>query len=276
MNRSVFVRTVPRQIASGIALFLVVYFTATHLRPVFVGRTKVAERVLAADPARDSTRMIEAVMTRSPWLHAPFETAIGSAQYQADRAAFAADLLRTGRLTRERADRIAATAVTRAYRERIPPALILGVLLTENDAFKPRARSRAGAVGLMQIMPRVWRPTLGKVFGTDLSDDATNVKYGVFILRWMHDGVPEELGPAASYRTALLRYNGCVQGSNAPSCRRYPDIVERYVKRVARASCGGEDFETCVVQPLWMRRRLPPPQRVAQANAPGLSGAVHD
>ena len=263
MRLSTLTRTLPRQVLSGIALLGVVYFTATHLRPVFVGQTKVAQRVLEPTPARDSSRMIEAVARRSPWLHAPFELAVTTAQFDADRDAFTADLLRTGRISAERAERIAETAVTRAYRERIPPALILGVMLTENDAFKPRARSRAGAVGLMQIMPRVWRPTLGKIFGTDLRDDATNVKYGVFILRWMHDGVPDELSPAASYRTALLRYNGCVKGRNTASCRRYPDVVQRHVLRMAQASCGGRDFESCVVQPLWLRRKVPVPRTVA-------------
>lgn len=256
-------RTLPRQVLSGIALLGVVYFTASHLRPVFVGRTAVAQRVLAAPPAGESSRMIEAVVNRSPWLHAPFELAVTTAQFDADRRAFTADLLRTGRISAERAERIAETAVTRAYRERLPPALVLGVMLTENDAFKPRARSRAGAVGLMQIMPRIWRPTLGDHFGTDLRDDATNVKYGVFILRWMHDGVPDQLSPAAAYRTALLRYNGCVKGQNSASCRRYPDIVQRHVTRTAQASCGGRDFESCVVQPLWLRRKVPVPRTVA-------------
>src|SRR5690606_14815221 len=111
--------------------------------------------------------------------------------------AFIADLVGTGHLGEARAARIADAAVTRAYRERVPPALILGIMLTENDVFKPTARSRVGAVGLMQIMPNVWRPTLGKIFGTDLRDDATNIKYGVFVLRWMHDNVPEELSPGA-------------------------------------------------------------------------------
>ena len=263
MIRSDLVRTTARQVLTGIALTAVVYVTATAVRPVFVSSTPMVQRVLASTPARDSSRMIEAVVRSSPWLHAPFDIAVGSAQFAADRDAFVQDLLATGRLTRARATTIADAAVTRAYRERVPPALILGVMLTENDAFKPSARSRVGAVGLMQIMPNVWRPTLGKIFGTNLRDDATNVKYGVFVLRWMHDGVPEELSPAASYRTALLRYNGCVSGRNTSSCRRYPDVVQRHVLRHASTSCGGRDFETCVVQPLWLRRRLPAPETLS-------------
>lgn len=275
MKRPAFVRTIVKPAVTGIALLAVMYFTASYVEPVFVGRTPVVRRVLQA-PVQDSSLAIEAVVNRSPWLHTPFEAAVASEQFLADRDAFAADLMRTGRLTVARATRIAETAVTRAYRERIPPALILGVMLTENDAFKPRARSRVGAVGLMQIMPKVWRPTLGRIFGTDLSDDATNVKYGVFILRWMHDGVPEEMSPSASYRTALLRYNGCVQSRSSASCRRYPDTVRRYVLRNAQASCAGRDFDSCVIQPLWLRRLIPPPATVAYATPPGVSGSVLD
>lgn len=267
-------KTTGRQILTGLSLLAVVYATATHVRPIFFGKTKVAQRILDAAPARDSSRMIEAVVRASPWLHAPFDIAIGSGQFAADRDAFVQDLLATGHLTPVRAARIADAAVTRAYRERVPPALILGILLTENDVFKPTARSRVGAVGLMQIMPKVWRPTLGKVFGTDLRDDATNVKYGVFVLRWMHDGVPEQLGPGASYRTALLRYNGCVRGRSTASCRRYPDVVRRHVLRNANASCGGRDFESCVIQPLWLRRQLPVPRTVSMGVVAGATGMV--
>ena len=277
MKRITQASSVLKSALSVTALIALVVVTARHVRPVLFGREPVAQRVLHPAAANgDSIRAVEAVVRQSPWLHTPFDVAITTQQFQADRAAFVADLMQTGRLTSSRAERIAEAAVTRAYRERIPPALVLGVMLTENDAFKPRARSRVGAVGLMQIMPKVWRPTLGKVFGTDLSDDATNVKYGVFILRWMHDGVPEEMSPAASYRTALLRYNGCVQDRNSASCRRYPDTVQRHVLRTAQASCGGRDFESCVVQPLWLRRRIPPPPRIAQVTPPGRTGAVLD
>jgi len=258
MKRHTLGRTT-RQILTGIGLAMAVYATATHMRPVFAGRIRVAQRVTTPAPARDSARQMDAVVRRSPWLTAPFDVAVGSPQFAADREAFVRDLMRTGHLKEPRARKIADAAVTRAYRERIPPALVLGVMLTENDAFKPSARSKVGAIGLMQIMPKVWRPTLGEVFGRDLKDDATNVKYGVFILRWSHDGVPGQLNPTAAYRTALLRYNGCVRGTNTHDCRRYPDIVQRHVLRHARASCGGQSFDTCVVQPLWLRRQLPAP-----------------
>jgi hypothetical protein len=50
--------------------------------------------------------------------------------------------------------------------------------------------------------------------------------------------------------TALLRYNGCVNGTNTRDCHRYPEKVRREVQRSARTICGGRDFDRCVVTPL--------------------------
>lgn len=225
-------------------------FTAQQVRPVFFSETKVAQRVLAAPRVTgDST------IFGFPWLHASADEAVRTPAFERDRRAFASDLLATGKLTPIRATRIADAAVRQAYRDRIPPALVLGVMLAENDDFKPTGRSRVGAVGLMQIMPRIWRPTLGRKFGTDLKDDATNVRYGVFILRVMHDEAGKALEPNVAYRKALLAYNGCVRGKNTKDCHRYPDKVRRRVVTQARATCGGRTFDRCVVEPLWLRRR---------------------
>src|SRR4029079_18106376 len=88
----------------------------------------------------------------------------------------------TGRLDAARADTLATVAGRAADIRRLPPALVFGVLLTENATFKSRARSNVGAVGLMQVYPKIWVPTLGKFFGRDLRDDETNLRYGVHIL----------------------------------------------------------------------------------------------
>ena len=66
-------------------------------------------------------------------------------QFFRDVNAFATDLRRTGNLEDGRADSIARVAVREAYHRRIPPALVLGVMLTENDELKSSARSRVGA-----------------------------------------------------------------------------------------------------------------------------------
>lgn len=220
----------------------------------------MAERIL--HPA-----YVDSTTVRSPWLRLHHARAVETEQFRHDRDAFAADLLRTGKVSRSRAFRIADAAVRQAYAERVPPALVLGVMMLENDEFKPRARSKVGAVGLMQIMPNVWRPTLGRKFGRDLHDDATNVRYGTFILGHLARDLPSELDADDTWRTALLRYNGCRRGTNTPDCRRYPDRVQRLVQRAAVSSCGGRDFWSCVSYPLWLGSRTAKPAAGAPATA---------
>jgi hypothetical protein len=182
-------------------------------------------------------------------------------QFQRDVEAFASDLRSTGKIDGDRADSIAAVAVREAYHRRIPPALVLGVMLTENDRFKSHARSNVGAMGLMQIMPRLWTPNLGPILGKNLKDDETNVRYGVYILKHFAKRTADSLDAGDLTRVALLSYNGCVRGSNTPDCRAYPIKVQRHVETSAQASCSGRAFQECVALPLWaaLRDTTPPP-----------------
>ena len=152
-----------------------------------------------------------------------------------------------------------------AYHRRIPPALVLGVMLTENDEFKPSARSKVGAMGLMQIMPRMWTPNLGPILGRNLKDDETNLRYGVYILKHFAKRTSDTLDATGATRLALLNYNGCVRGRNTPDCRAYPDKVQRHVERSARSICAGKAFRDCVALPLWaaLRGSETPPVPVA-------------
>jgi hypothetical protein len=182
-------------------------------------------------------------------------------QYFRDIEAFALDLRRTGRMGRERADSVARVAVRESYHRRIPPALVLGVMLTENDRFSKTARSNVGALGLMQIMPRLWTPNLGPILGRNLRDDETNLRYGVYILRHFARRTADTLDASDLTRTALLAYNGCVRGSNTRDCHKYPDKVQRHVERSATTVCSGRAFHDCVALPLWaaLRDSAPPP-----------------
>ena len=49
--------------------------------------------------------------------------------------------------------RIAQAIVTEGGKKNIDPALLVGVLLTEDAKLDPRAKSSVGARGLMQVMP---------------------------------------------------------------------------------------------------------------------------
>jgi soluble lytic murein transglycosylase-like protein len=231
-----------------------VVFTASQVHPVFLGQAPVAGRVLAA-------AYLDSASIRAPWLSLPEALAMRHPQFQRDVDAFASDLRATGNIDGDRADSIAAVAVREAYHRRIPPALVLGVMLTENDRFKSHARSNVGALGLMQIMPRLWTPNLGPILGKNLKDDETNVRYGVYILKHFAKRTADSLDAGDVTRLALLSYNGCVRGSNTPDCRAYPIKVQQHVENSARESCSGRAFQECVALPLWaaLRDTMPPP-----------------
>lgn len=202
---------------------------------------------------------------RAPWLSAPVEVALRTPEFLADRERFMRDLLRTGKVNEARAWRLADVAVSEAYRRRLPPALVLGVMLTENDELKSTAQSRVGAVGLMQIHGRSWRSALGRMFGTNLRNDTTNLRYGVYILSYMAKRAAEKaatdsaadtsFASDSSWRRALLHYNGCVRGTNTRDCQSYPVAVQRNVIDNAKSTCNGLDFDACVAKPLWLSTR---------------------
>jgi hypothetical protein len=238
----------------GLAAAATVVFPASQVHPVFLGQAPVAGRVLAA-------AYLDSASIHAPWLSLPEPLAMRHPQFQRDVDAFAADLRRTGKIDGDRADSIAIVAVREAYHRRIPPALVLGVMLTENDRFKSHARSNVGALGLMQIMPRLWTPNLGPILGRNLRDDETNLRYGVYILKHFAKRTSDTLDANDVTRVALLNYNGCVRGSNTADCRAYPTKVQRQVETSALESCSGRAFQECVALPLWaaLRDTAPPP-----------------
>jgi soluble lytic murein transglycosylase-like protein len=255
----------------AVAAAATVVFTATQVRPVFLGQAKVADRVLAA-------AYLDSSNVHAPWLSLPEPLALRHPQFQRDVDAFATDLRGTGQIGASRADSIARVAVREAYHRRIPPALVLGVMLTENEKFKPNARSKVGAMGLMQIMPRLWTPNLGPILGHNLKDDETNLRYGVYILKHFAKRTADTLDPTAVIQTALLSYNGCVRGRNTPDCKAYPEKVRRHVESEARSSCGGKPYQECVALPLWaaLRDTTTPPMPVSKVASSMVEAPVSD
>jgi soluble lytic murein transglycosylase-like protein len=235
----------------GASAALAIVFTASRVRPIFL------DRALPARLAIPSATTEEKALLHAPWARLPYSEALATTVFLRDRSAFAMDLMGTGKVGVARALALADVAVREAYRRQVPPALVLGVMLTENDEIKSTARSSQGAIGLMQIHPRPWRPALGKLFGTNLRNDTTNLRYGIFILSHLAKRVADipDVDTSGSWRTALLRYNGCVRGRNTRDCFRYPDVVRREVLRSARTICAGRDFENCVVTPLRLGTR---------------------
>ena len=239
------------QLTLGVTAVAAIVVASTQVKPVFVAQAPVVQRLVTAS-WRDSAA------ARAPWAVKDADSsAVATAQFETDRQAFANDLVGTGRIDSTRADSIATYAVREAYKKHIPPALVFGVLLTENSTFKSRAKSNVGAVGLMQIYPKVWVPTLGKIFGKNLKDDETNLRYGVHILSHYVYTAARKADDAAQHptdvvRTGLLRYNGCVHGTNTPDCKAYPDKVLHAVQQFALAQCG-TDVDGCIGRPMRLR-----------------------
>ncbi len=86
-----------------------------------------------------------------------------------------------------------------AIRANLKPEIVLAVIEVESN-FNPYAVSRAGAHGLMQVMP-FWMKEIGRP-GDSLFRINTNLRYGCTILRYYLD---KEKG---NLFRALGRYNG--------------------------------------------------------------------
>lgn len=104
---------------------------------------------------------------------------------------------------------------SQATRAGLKPDLVLAVIHVES-LFDRFALSRAGAQGVMQVMP-FWKHELGRP-DDNLIDLATNLRYGCTILKYYLDKEKGDL------RRALARYNGSL-GSHV-----YPDRVHRYAR----------------------------------------------
>ncbi len=245
-------RTIGGYLVAIVTLLCVIAYTVTRMSPIYAGKARVADQLAARVPsAKPVLPILQAVVTgKNPRRDSTTVGAfMSSAQFQADKQAFAADLVRTGRMKPGRADSIATFATREGYIRGIPPALIFGLMLTENATFVSRATSNVGAIGLMQIYPKYWVKPLGKRFGTDLENDETNIRYGVYIMQEYLKPKAGQTMSAEQVRKGLLRYNGCVRGTNTPRCHTYPNKIARYVERDAKALCGGKGFYECITRP---------------------------
>ncbi len=94
----------------------------------------------------------------------------------------------------------------------IPEAVIYATIKTESD-FDDDAVSVAGAVGLMQLMPATYRWISDDMLGEHLddvmiSDPATNIRYGSYMLSWLY-------GIYGNWDNAFAAYNAGVGNVNS-------------------------------------------------------------
>ena len=86
----------------------------------------------------------------------------------------------------------------------VPKELVFAVIKVESD-FEPDAKSSAGAIGLMQMLPStyIWlaEDKLSEIaFSQMLYDPTTNIKYGTYYLRYLHSRFN-------SWELAIIAYN---------------------------------------------------------------------
>ena len=249
------VKRIARDAGAVVMLVAAIGYTASLTHPIYAGKAPVVGDVIRSvappEPVPAPTLRISGALADS------IATIEASPEFAEQKRRFAADLVRTGRMSQARADSIARFAVREAFLRGIPPAVIFGVMLTENAKFISQAQSNVGAVGLMQVYPKVWLKELSRRFGAnDIAADSTNLRYGVFILsnylRPRTKKAPDQHVVSTTPGTlmkGLLHYNGCVRGTNTPRCHTYPSKVQQFVERDAEALCGNQSFYQCIAQP---------------------------
>ncbi|MGA2082439.1 MAG: transglycosylase SLT domain-containing protein [Holophaga sp.] len=122
-----------------------------------------------------------------------------------------------------------------AAQEGIDPFLARAVIQAES-AFYARARSRAGALGLMQLMPQT-----AQRFGVlDPFDPRQNITGGVKYLKWLLDAfngdLPRVVAAYNAGEAAVAKYQGMPPYAET---RAYvPRVLELYRKRLVQADPG--------------------------------------
>jgi hypothetical protein len=232
-----------RSLGAVVLLVGIIIFAVRHTRPIYATRGTLAEELRKHAPA--------VAATLAPADTSQVARLMAEPEYQQQKRAFYEDVMRLNQVDSARADSIATYAVREAYVRGISPAIIFGVMLTENARFISAATSNVGAVGLMQVYPKVWlTKDLKETLGADLATDSTNVKYGVFILKeYFNPRTKSGNRREVPWSTALLRYNGCVKGTNTPRCHTYPSKVKNFVEKQATSICNGKGFYECIAKP---------------------------
>lgn len=103
---------------------------------------------------------------------------------------------KTGRSTPQH-EQIVRAVYKHAKAKNLDPTLVLG-LIEQESMFKPRVSSRAGAKGLMQVIPRYHKD---KIRGRNIYDIDTNIDVGTSILR-------EYMDNSSSMQAATRKYSG--------------------------------------------------------------------
>ena len=126
----------------------------------------------------------------------------------------------------------------------LDPALLAAVIYQESK-FKADARSKSGAIGLMQLLPATAKGIALHTGGTrfrvdDLYDPELNVRYGSWYLRHLIDKYGDERTALAAYNAGqdnVDRWRAAGRGVAFSETRAYVDRVEE-LKKIYRDAYG--------------------------------------
>ncbi len=104
------------------------------------------------------------------------------------------------------------------------PDLVLAIIAIESD-FDPRARSSAGAVGLMQVMPQ-WKQVLG--IREELSDPETSIRYGLQVLGFYRNMYGDLEMALTAYNRGPGPVDAALNRGVSPHNKYAPRVLETY------------------------------------------------
>lgn len=142
-----------------------------------------------------------------------------------------------------------------ARRFGIPEAWIWAVMHVESRGNR-RAVSRAGAMGVMQIMPATWALLRARHgLGADPFDVRDNIMAGAAYLRAMHDRYGNAAAMLAAYNAGPGRYDQYLRG------RPLPAETRAYLAQLTPITGGAGDVQLAAATPpadplAWRRSAL--------------------
>jgi len=166
-----------------------------------------------------------------------------------------------------------ALPVAEAAQQFAIPAHWIVAVMDQESGGNPRALSRAGAMGLMQIMPATWAMLAARHrLGSDPYEPRHNIMAGAAYLREMHDRYGMA-GMLAAYNAGPGRYEAYLRFG-----RPLPAETRAYLARLLPRIGMGLPRETGDLSlpptPLWTQAALFPRRAVASAmgSPPAPSG----
>ncbi|MBQ9080262.1 MAG: lytic transglycosylase domain-containing protein [Clostridia bacterium] len=121
----------------------------------------------------------------------------------------------------------------------VPEQIIYATIKTESN-FQPNAKSSAGAIGLMQLMPDTFEWLTDSMLCENLPphfiyDPKTNIRYGTYMLSWLYDRFGDWETVFAAYNAGIGNVNSWLSDERYSSDGKLTNIpfaeTRGYVKR---------------------------------------------